>query len=182
GRRQVSFIHRNTASPRHCPLRLDLVEGNVEGTPSDLMDAAQPLASPADHANSVAWKLHREVVLLGGWGRAILLQVAHPLVARGVAEHTSFTNGRGEAFRRLQRTLHAMLALTFGSPEEAESVAKIINGIHDRVHGTLPVAAGSFPAGARYSAHDPALLAWVHATLVDSFLLTYELFVGPLTA
>jgi uncharacterized protein (DUF2236 family) len=40
---------------------------------------------------------------------------------------------------------------------------------------------GTFPEGQRYTAHDPALLTWVHATLVDSFLLTYELFVGPLT-
>ncbi|HXJ77829.1 MAG TPA: oxygenase MpaB family protein [Candidatus Methylomirabilis sp.] len=146
------------------------------------MDAPPSPTWPDDHTNSVVWKLHREIVLLGGWGRAILLQVAHPLVARGVADHTSFRNGRGEAFRRLQRTLQAMLTLTFGAPEEAEGVARIINGIHDRVHGTLSLSVGRFPAGTRYSAHDPALLSWVHATLLDSFLLTYDLFVGPLTA
>lgn len=131
--------------------------------------------------NSMAWKLHREMVLLAGWGRAILLQLAHPLVARGVADHSGFrTEGWGR-LHRLDRTLRAMLTLTFGTPEEAEGVARIINGIHDRVHGTLPIREGVFPEGAHYSAHDPALLSWVHATLLDSFLLTYELFVGPLT-
>ena len=74
-----------------------------------------------------------------------------------------------------------MLALTFGGPKGAAGAAAAINRIHDRVHGHLAEAAGSFSSGAHYSAHDPALLAWVHATLVDSFLLTYERFVAPLT-
>ncbi len=133
-------------------------------------------------ATSVAWKLHGEVVLLAGWGRAILLQLAHPLVAQGVAEHSRFVAERWGRVHRLDRTLRAMLTLTFGTHEEAERVARTINGIHDRVHGELPSRQGIFPAHTPYSAHDPALLTWVHATLVDSFLLTYELFVAPLTA
>ena len=136
----------------------------------------------AERANSVAWKLHREMVLLAGWGRAILLQLAHPLVARGVADHSGFATERRGRLHRLNRTLRAMLTLTFGTPEEAEGVAKIVNSRHDRVHGELPTAEGIFSEGTRYTAHDPALLTWVHATLLDSFLLTYELFVGPLTA
>jgi len=74
-----------------------------------------------------------------------------------------------------------MLALTFGAPEESAAAVRVINHIHDRVHGRLAAEAGPIPAGARYSAHDPALLAWVHATLVDTFLVTYERFVAPLT-
>ena len=129
----------------------------------------------------IAWKLHREVVLLAGWGRAILLQLAHPLVAQGVADHSGFAaDGWGRA-RRLKRTLAAMLALTFGTREESAAAIATINRIHDRVHGHLAGAAGTFATNARYSAHDPALLAWVHATLVDTFLITYERFVAPLT-
>jgi uncharacterized protein (DUF2236 family) len=119
-------------------------------------------------------------VLLAGWGRAILLQLAHPMVAQGVAEHSGFTTDRWGRVRRLHRTLHAMLALTFGPAEDAGTAAARINAIHDRVHGRLDHAAGGEPAGARYSAHDPALLTWVHATLLDSFLGAYRLFVGPL--
>jgi uncharacterized protein (DUF2236 family) len=141
-----------------------------------------PEASVADGValHGVAWRIHRERVLLAGWGRAILLQLAHPLVARGVAEHSGFTTDRWGRVRRLHRTLHAMLALTFGPAEDAGAAATRINAIHDRVHGRLDHAAGGEPAGAPYSAHDPALLAWVHATLLDSFLGAYRLFVGPL--
>ena len=146
-----------------------------------MQDSLRAEPSPASRASSTAWKLHREMVLLAGWGRAILLQLAHPLVARGVADHSGFRTERRGRLHRLDRTLRAMLTLTFGTLEEAEGVARVINGIHDRVHGTLASREGPFPAGARYSAHNPALLTWVHATLLDSYLLTYELFVGPLT-
>ena len=132
-------------------------------------------------ADGVAWRIHRERVLLAGWGRAILLQLAHPLVARGVAEHSVFTIEPWGWARRLHRTLGAMLALTFGPDDAAAGAAARINAIHDRVHGHLDRAAGGEPAGAPYSAHDPELLAWVHATLLDSFLGAYRLFVGPLS-
>jgi uncharacterized protein (DUF2236 family) len=130
----------------------------------------------------MAWRVHAERVVLAGWGRAILLQLAHPLVARGVWEHSAFRREGWGRLRRLHRTLSAMLTLTFGSPEEIARVAGIIDGIHDRVQGELPDEQGLFPSRTRYTAHDPALLSWVHATLVDSFLLTYELFVAPLSA
>ena len=132
-------------------------------------------------SNRTAWRLHREVVVLAGWGRAILLQLAHPLVAQGVADHSGFARDRRGRVRRLERTLRAMLALTFGSAEEALEAAAAINTIHDRVNGRLREGTGQFGAGTEYSAHDPALLAWVHATLVDTFLLTYERFVAPLS-
>jgi uncharacterized protein (DUF2236 family) len=132
-------------------------------------------------AVSTTWQLHREVVLLAGWGRAILLQIAHPLVAQGVADHSGFSAERWARVGRLKRTVEAMLALTFGTPEESAAAAAGINRIHDRVHGQLPQAAGAFASGSGYSAHDPALLAWVHVTLVDTFLVTYERFVAPLT-
>jgi uncharacterized protein (DUF2236 family) len=135
--------------------------------------------SPA--SDRTAWRIHREVVILAGWGRAILLQLAHPLVAQGVADHSGFAADRRGRVRRLERTLRAMLALTFGTAEESMETAAAINKIHDRVNGRLRKGAGEFAAGTGYSAHDPALLAWVHATLVDTFLLTYERFVAPLS-
>ena len=75
-----------------------------------------------------------------------------------------------------------MLRLSFGTEREARAVVARINAIHDRVNGRLPEAAGAFPAGTPYSAHDPALLAWVHATLLDMNLRVYELFVGSAVA
>ena len=140
------------------------------------MDRAQSLGPGA-----VSWRLHREVALLAGWGRAILLQLAHPLVAQGVAQHSAFLRERHGHARRLRRTLESMLALTFGSDDEARRAAARINAIHDRVHGQIAARHGAHAAGASYSAHDPELLAWVHATLLDSFLLTFRLFVADLT-
>ena len=69
--------------------------------------------------------------------------------------------------RRLYRTLDAMLGLCFKTEREALAVVARINAIHDRVNGRLTEAAGIFPAGTPYSAHDPSLLAWVHATMLD---------------
>jgi len=131
---------------------------------------------------TVAWKLQKEIVLLLAWSPAILLQLAHPLVAQGVADHSSFHTERWGRTRRLYRTLDAMLGLCFGTEREALAVAARINAIHDRVQGQLRETASIFPAGTSYSAHDPALLAWVHATLLAMNLRVYELFVAPLCA
>lgn len=132
-------------------------------------------------SDRVAWTVHRETALLLGWGRAILLQFAHPLVARAVSDHSAFRSGALAPWRRLHATVGAMLALTFGPDDEARRALDGINAIHDRVHGRLPAPAGPWPAGAPYSAHDPELLRWVHVTCVDSFLLAYERFVAPLS-
>ncbi|MDQ3418369.1 MAG: DUF2236 domain-containing protein, partial [Acidobacteriota bacterium] len=131
---------------------------------------------------SVSWKINREIIVVAGWGRAILLQLAHPLVAAGVDAHSSFRGSLRASFGRLCGTVGAMLSLTFGDEEEAISTAARINVIHDRVSGRLGSPAGTYPAGAAYSAHEAELLRWVHATLLDSIPLTYELLVGPLTA
>ncbi|MBX6341691.1 MAG: DUF2236 domain-containing protein, partial [Thermomicrobiaceae bacterium] len=130
----------------------------------------------------VTWKVHREVALLLGWGRAILLQFAHPLVAAAIDEHSRFHTQPTGRRERLDRTLAAMLTLTFGSPDEVERTVAAINAVHAGVEGRLAERAGRFQPGTRYAARDPALLRWVYATLLDSFLLTYQTYVAPLTA
>jgi uncharacterized protein (DUF2236 family) len=115
---------------------------------------------------SVSWRVNREAALLLGGGRALLMQLAHPLVARGVDEHSDF---RRRPVRRLQRTLSLTLALSFGTRPEALAAARAINLTHQGVRG------------AGYSARDPELLLWVHATLVDTALVAYTTFVGPLS-
>jgi len=139
--------------------------------------ACPGLAGP----DSVAWKINSEIALLLGWGRAILMQFAHPLVAAGVAEHSLFLREPTGRMRRLRHTLSAMLALTFGTGEEVARAGAGINAIHDRVHGRLRDGTPAFPIGTHYSAHDPRLLTWVHATLLDSYFRVYELYVRPLT-
>ncbi len=129
----------------------------------------------------IAARVNAERLVLLGWSRAILLQLAHPLVAAGVAEHSSFRSGRLTAALRLHQTVRAMLSLTFGRADVREATLARINAIHRRVNGTLPQAAGSFAAGTPYSAEDPGLLLWVHATLLDSIPLAYERLIAPLS-
>jgi len=132
-------------------------------------------------AGTVARKINREIVVVVGWGRAILLQLAHPLIAAAISDGSSFHGGAGSYARRAHRTIGAMLDLTFGTDADAQRIVDTINGIHDRIHGRLGAATGIFPAATPYSARDGRLLVWVHTTLVDSLVLTYEQLVGPLT-
>ncbi len=129
----------------------------------------------------VVGRINGERITVLGWGRAILLQVAHPLVGAGVAAHSGFRDSPLGPVRRLQATVGAMLALTFGDDAEADRATRRILATHDRVSGRLEADTGPFPAGTPYSAHDPDLLLWVHATLLDSMLLLYERTVAPLT-
>lgn len=130
----------------------------------------------------VARRINAERLVLLGWSRAILLQVAHPLVAAGVYEHSDFRGTDWATARRLRRTVRAMLSLTFGDEAERAAVLAGIRTIHQRIHGHLPEAVGPFPAGARYSAEDPSLVLWVHLTLLESLPMFYELLVAPLSA
>jgi uncharacterized protein (DUF2236 family) len=131
---------------------------------------------------SVSWRINREVIVVAGWGRAILLQLAHPLIAAGVADHSAFRGSLSSGVSRLRSTVGAMLALAFGTDDDAVDAAARINAIHDRVSGRLGEAAGALGADTTYSAHDPDLLRWVHATLVESMPVVYQRLVAPLTA
>lgn len=115
--------------------------------------------------------------MLGG-GRALLMQLAHPLVAAGVGAYSDFLE---RPVRRLDRTMRLTLGMVFGTPAEARECARLVNRAHERVAGTLESGVPGFPAGTAYRAGDAELLLWVHATLVDSALVTYRTFVGPLT-
>jgi uncharacterized protein (DUF2236 family) len=120
---------------------------------------------------SVSWQVHREVTVLFGGARAVLMQAAHPLVIAGARE-TGFYERN--PWKRLQRTLILTYTITFGTKQEADAAAARINEIHARISGIDPVT------GRSYDALDPALLLWVHACLVDSALRFEELTVGRL--
>ncbi|MEO8746004.1 MAG: oxygenase MpaB family protein [Candidatus Dormiibacterota bacterium] len=115
--------------------------------------------------DSITRRVSRENVLLLGGGRALLMQLAHPKVAAGVDEHSDF---RSHPIRRLRRTIRMTMAIVFGDRETALATARAVNQVHTRVRGS------------DYRALDPDLLLWVHATLADTSLVTYETFVKPL--
>jgi len=108
--------------------------------------------------------------MLGG-GAAVLLQVAHPLVAVGVADHSDYHR---DLWQRLARTLRALYLIAFGTREEAERAGAAVQAVHAHVHGRTALPLGPFPAGTQYSAKDPELQLWVHATLVYASLSIYQ--------
>lgn len=118
------------------------------------------------------------VPLLGG-GAAVLLQVAHPLVAAGVTEHSDY---RSDLWRRLLRTLNALYLIVYGSKTEADRAGEAVQAVHRAVRGHTTTQLGPFPAGTPYSASDPDLMLWVHATLVETSLAVYCRFVDRLSA
>lgn len=132
--------------------------------------------------DTIARRVNAERIVVLGWPRAILLQFAHPLVAAGVADHSAFRRGPFTAVMRLHYTIRAMLALGFGDEQERSTALEGIRTIHRRVNGSLRETTGIFPTGTRYSAEDPDLVLWVHATLLETIPLVYELLVRPLTA
>jgi uncharacterized protein (DUF2236 family) len=120
---------------------------------------------------SLTWRVNREGALLLGGGRALLLQVAHPLVAAGVAQHSNY---REDPFGRLYRTLDTVTTIVFGSTAESKEAAARLHRVHTRVRGDAE-------DGTPYVATDPELIMWVHATLLDTSLLVYENYVGRLS-
>ena len=105
--------------------------------------------------------------LVFGGGRALLMQLAHPQVAAAVAAHSTFRTDPGA---RLRHTLEAAGAVVFGDDREASRAVRHVQAAHRRV------------VGPGYSATDPDLQLWVHATVVDTALVVYERFLAPLDA
>jgi Uncharacterized protein conserved in bacteria len=112
-----------------------------------------------------------ESILLAGGGRAILLQIAHPAVGRGVAEHSDFAS---RPLDRLRATMTYVYAVVYGDAAERAEVRRRVNAAHAPVHGE---ASDDAPG---YDAYDPALQLWVAATLYDTAVGLYQRVFGPL--
>jgi uncharacterized protein (DUF2236 family) len=133
-----------------------------------LRDQATRLPNPAAGffgPGSMAWRLNRELLLGLVVLRALFLQVAHPKVAQGVADHSDF---RKRPFARALATLKAQQTIVFGSADEAIDALMRIYARHVSVRG------------ADYEANDPSLLFWVYATLIDSMFFAYKTFLPDL--
>jgi len=122
-------------------------------------------------ADSVARRINRESFLLLGGTAALLMQVAHPLVAAGVDQHSDF---RRSPLRRLVRTVNTTLAAVYGERATAEAALKRIGRSHAPVRGQAA-------DGRAYRARDPHLMLWVQATLVLTSVRWYEAVIGPLS-
>lgn len=123
--------------------------------------------------SSVFWRVNREWLISLAGTRAVLLELAHPLIAEGVARHSDF---RGDPFGRLYRTMKTMTDMTFGDASDVRRSLQHFHGCHTDVHGESRELPGQV-----YDANDPELKFWVLATLIDSMPRVYELLIAPLS-
>ena len=122
--------------------------------------------------NSMMWKVSKEITVLFGGARALLMHAAHPLIAAG-ARQTSFY--QRDPWKRLIRTLSLQNSVTFGNKKEADESAHRINKLHEVINGNDEVTGGF------YDALDHEQLLWVHACLQISSIYFYEMTVKKLT-
>ena len=122
--------------------------------------------------DSMMWKVNKEITVLFGGARALLMHAAHPLIAAG-ARQTSFY--QRDPWKRLIRTLSLQNSVTFGTIEEANDSATRINRLHEVIKGKDEVT------GETYDALDHEQLLWVHACLQLSSIYFYEQTVKKLT-
>ena len=144
---------------------------------ASVMDSAQPDPILGFYGpNSMMWRINREAVLLGAGPAALLLQIAHPLVAEGVAHHSTFEQ---DPWRRLHGTLATTMDLVFGDGRSAEHAVRRLNGIHRVVRGDV-IDEQARAVATTFRALDPELLLWVQATLIVTSVQAYERWVGRL--
>ncbi len=139
------------------------------------MDTAPNDADRFFERDSKIWQVNREMILLLAGGRALLMQLAHPKIAAGVAEHSRFQE---DPLARLYRTMSAMWSIVFDERSQARAALESVERRHKQVRGVVPASEPS-QGGAPYDAFDQELLLWVHATLIDSAMVAYRMFVGP---
>ncbi len=122
---------------------------------------------------SVSWEMYREPATLLAGLSAVLLQMAHPSIAAGVSQHSTFADDlRGRAMR----TSGALYRLVFGTLDDALAVTRRLHRVHRRVWGHVTEGDGG-----EYRANDPELLRWVAATVTVAGEQAFEAFVRPLT-
>jgi uncharacterized protein (DUF2236 family) len=138
-----------------------------------VVDFGRPLNEEAlVGPDSVSWRVFKNpVALFVGGVAAVILELADPAVRAGVWEHSSF---RRDPVGRLRRTGLAAMVTVYGARSVAEPMIAGVVRKHAAVDGETP-------GGVRYSANDPRLLGWVHATAVFSFAEAYSRYVEPLS-
>src|ERR1700732_1484889 len=127
----------------------------------------EALVSP----RSVSWRVFKNpIALFIGGTAAVILELADPSVCAAIWEYSSF---RKNPLGRLQRTGLAAMITVYGARSIAEPMIARIVRIHDAIQGKTP-------SGTSYSASDPRLLSWVHATAAFGFGEAYNRYVRPL--
>jgi uncharacterized protein (DUF2236 family) len=119
---------------------------------------------------SVSWRYGSDVRLYFVILYPLLLQVAHPTVGAGVRDYSDFER---RPWNRLLRTIDYVSLLVYGGPD-AITAGRRLRELHKRFQGTRD-------DGKRYSALEPDAYAWVHATLLETYVAGHAHFGTPMT-
>ncbi|MGH2885996.1 MAG: oxygenase MpaB family protein [Solirubrobacteraceae bacterium] len=109
--------------------------------------------------DSVAWRSTSDVRLNIAVLYPLLLQVAHPTIDAAVSDHSDFDQ---RPWDRFLATADYLNLLVYGG-RGAAAAGRRLRAVHGRFRGRRA-------DGAPYSALEPAAYAWVHATLLDTFV------------
>jgi uncharacterized protein (DUF2236 family) len=152
---------------------------SLEGELKRVSAAAENRLAGPFGPRSLTWQVDREAAIFLGAGRALLLQLAHPWVAAAIAQHS---NTLADPIGRFHRTFSVVFSLVFGSLDQSIGAARRLHSRHATITGQLDTEQGPFPRGSRYYANAIPALLWVHATLIETAMMAYELVLPPLTA
>ncbi|HMA00161.1 MAG TPA: oxygenase MpaB family protein [Steroidobacteraceae bacterium] len=138
------------------------------------IDFTRPAGEEALVAHdSTSWRIFKNpIALLVGGMAAVVLELAEPAVRTGVWKHSTFL---ADPMGRLRRTGLAAMVTVYGARSMA---VPMIEGVV-RMHGRV---VGKTPAGEPFSANDPRLLTWVHATASFGFGEAYSRYVALLNS
>lgn len=121
--------------------------------------------------DSVAWQRVSDIRLYLVMVYALLLQVAHPTVGAGVRDYSDFER---RPWHRLLETVDYVTLLVYGGAR-AVPAGRRLRELHRRFTGVRE-------DGRRYHALEPGAYAWVHATLIDTYVTGHAHFGTRLSA
>jgi uncharacterized protein (DUF2236 family) len=130
-------------------------------------EAEQLLVGP----ESIAWQRVSDVRLYLAMVYALLLQVAHPTVGAGVRDYSDFER---HPWHRLLRTVDYVTLLVYGGTQ-AITAGRRLRELHKQFTGIRE-------DGRHYTALEPDAYAWVHATLIDTYVTGHAHFGTPLNS
>jgi uncharacterized protein (DUF2236 family) len=119
--------------------------------------------------DSMAWRCTSDVRLYAVMLYPLLLQVAHPTVGAGVRDYSDFER---RPWDRLLRTIDYVSLLVYGG-REAVPAGRRLREMHKGFRGTRE-------DGETYHALEPEAYAWVHATLIHTYVVGHAAFGRPM--
>jgi uncharacterized protein (DUF2236 family) len=119
---------------------------------------------------SVAWQRASDIRLYLVMVYALLLQVAHPTVGAGVRDYSDFER---QPWQRLLRTVDYVTLLVYGG-RQAIPAGRRLRELHKQFTGIRE-------DGERYHALEPDAYAWVHATLISTYVVGHAHFGTPMS-